>query len=58
MDRLRAERRPTIPTTLGEELATNPFLRAASVDLQRTIGLSGADEVTVFAKTRALKDAF
>jgi hydroxyacylglutathione hydrolase len=58
VDRLRAERRPTIPTTLGEELATNPFLRAASADLQRTIGLSGADEVTVFAKTRALKDAF
>jgi hydroxyacylglutathione hydrolase len=58
VDRLRAERRPTIPTTLGEELATNPFLRAASADLQRTIGLSSADEIAVFAKTRALKDVF
>jgi hypothetical protein len=33
-------------------------LRAASADLQRTIGLSSADEITVFAKTRALKDVF
>jgi len=58
VERLRAERRPTIPTTLRDELATNPFLRAASPDLQRAIGLSGADEVTVFARTRALKDVF
>jgi hydroxyacylglutathione hydrolase len=58
VNRLRAAGRPTVPFTLGEELQTNPFLRAASPGLQRTIGLPGADEVTVFAKTRALKDAF
>ena len=57
-DRLRAERKPTIPTTLRLEIATNPFLRPASTDLQETIGLRGAGEVAVFAKTRALKDAF
>lgn len=28
---LRAEGRPTVPTTLGHELATNPFMRAADV---------------------------
>jgi hydroxyacylglutathione hydrolase len=56
--RLRAAGRPTVPTTLRDELATNPFLRASSRDLQQTIGLSGADEVAVFARTRALKDAF
>ena len=56
--RVRAAGRPTVPTTLGAELETNPFLRAASRDLQRTIGLTGADEVAVFARTRALKDAF
>lgn len=55
---LRAEGRPTIPSTLGAERATNPFLRPTSNDLQATIGLSGAAEVAVFAKTRALKDAF
>ncbi len=32
VDRLRAAGRPTIPTTLREELATNPFLRAATAD--------------------------
>jgi hydroxyacylglutathione hydrolase len=58
VERLRAASLPTIPTTVGVEKATNPFLRAASADLRRTIGLVGADEVEVFAKTRALKDVF
>jgi hydroxyacylglutathione hydrolase len=56
--RLRAEGRPTIPTTVALEKATNPFLRPASPDLQATLGLVGASETEVFAKTRALKDAF
>jgi hydroxyacylglutathione hydrolase len=58
VDRLRREGKPTIPTTLRDEAATNPFLRPASPALQETIGLLGASEVAVFAKTRALKDAF
>ncbi|MCH9669931.1 MAG: hydroxyacylglutathione hydrolase [Gammaproteobacteria bacterium] len=58
IDRLRAEGLPTVPTTMGLERATNPFLRPDSADLQRTIGLEGADLVEVFAKTRALKDSF
>src|SRR5690606_14309258 len=56
--RLRAEERPTIPTTVAAEKATNPFLRPQSADLQRTLGMTGADEVAVFARTRALKDRF
>ena len=56
--RLRAAERPTIPTTVAAEKATNPFLRAASPELQRTLGMTGADEVEVFARTRALKDRF
>ena len=55
---LRAAGKPTVPSTLGEERATNPFLRAASAELRATIGLRGAADVDVFAKTRALKDAF
>ena len=58
IDRLRANGQPTVPSTLGLERTTNPFLRPDSRDLQRTIGLEGADVVEVFAKTRALKDAF
>jgi hydroxyacylglutathione hydrolase len=55
---LRAAGTPTVPSTLGEERATNPFLRPQSADLRATIGLEGAADVEVFAKTRALKDAF
>lgn len=54
----RARGEPTVPTTMGIEKATNPFLRPDSPDLQRTLGLSGADLVAVFAETRARKDAF
>ena len=32
IERLRAEGRPTVPTTLGIEKRFNPFLRAASAD--------------------------
>jgi hydroxyacylglutathione hydrolase len=55
---LRAANRPTVPSTLGEERATNPFLRPTSAELQAAIGLAGGGEVEVFAKTRALKDKF
>jgi hydroxyacylglutathione hydrolase len=53
-----ALRRQNRPTLLGLEKATNPFLRPASPALKATIGLVDADEVSVFAKTRALKDSF
>jgi hydroxyacylglutathione hydrolase len=56
--RLRAAGQATVPTTLGEERATNPFLRAQSQDLRATIELTDAADVDVFAKTRALKDSF
>jgi len=58
VDRLRAEGRPTVPTTVALEKATNPFLRARSSGLRETIGLPNATDVEVFARTRALKDAF
>ena len=56
--KLRAAGTPTVPSTLDEERATNPFLRPASVELRAMVGLVGAPDVEVFAKTRALKDAF
>jgi len=58
IDRLRAHGLPTVPTTIGLERATNPFVRPMSENLQTTIGLSGADLVSVFAETRRLKDNF
>jgi hydroxyacylglutathione hydrolase len=55
---LRREGRPTVPTTLGLEKATNPFLRATSPGLKAAIGLADAGPVEVFARTRELKDGF
>lgn len=58
IDRLRAARVATVPTTLALEKATNPFLRAASPDLQAALGMIGAAPVEVFAETRRRKDRF
>lgn len=55
---LRAENKPTVPMTLKQELATNPFLRPSSANLQQTIGLVGSAPVEVFAETRRRKDNF
>ena len=58
IDAKRAENIPTVPTTIGLERATNPFVRPMSENLQATIGLMGADLVSVFAETRRRKDHF
>jgi hydroxyacylglutathione hydrolase len=58
IDRLRSAGRPTVPTSIGLEKATNPFLRAESESLQRVVGLSGQAAVDVFAETRRRKDNF
>jgi len=47
----------TIPTTIAEECATNPFLRADDADLQANLGMSGAPATEVFAEIRRRKDA-
>jgi len=58
IDRMRADGKPTVPSTIGLEKATNPFLRPTSEALQETIGLRGARPVEVFAETRRRKDNF
>ena len=54
----RSSGSPTIPTTLGLEKKTNPFLRSHSDNLQKTIGLTGKTELEIFTRTRELKDNF
>jgi hydroxyacylglutathione hydrolase len=56
--RLRAEKRPTLPTTIAAELAANPFLRADKPSVQAAVGMAGADAADVFAEIRARKDRF
>jgi hydroxyacylglutathione hydrolase len=52
----------TTPTTIASEKATNPFVRWDSVELRQTLQRRfpklPMDDVSVFAKTRALKDEF
>jgi len=54
---LRAKSQFTVPGKMADELATNPFLRWESAELQKTLGV-GTDAVAVFARTRELKDNF
>ena len=55
---LRRARKDTLPVSLGTEKATNPFLRADSMEIQKKFGLEGQAEIKTFAATRALKDQF
>jgi hydroxyacylglutathione hydrolase len=56
--KLRAANLPTVPTSIGLERRTNPFLRPDSADLRATLGMPDADNVAVFAETRHRKDNF
>lgn len=55
---LRAQDIPTVPSNLGIELVTNPFLRADNADLQYAIGMKDADPSDVFSEVRTRKDNF
>jgi hydroxyacylglutathione hydrolase len=54
----RAEGAPTIPSTIGLEKRTNPFLRPDSREIRRTLNMADANDVAVFAEMRARKDNF
>jgi hydroxyacylglutathione hydrolase len=58
VEALRREGTPTVPTTLAIERETNPFLRPTSPGIRAALDLAEADEVSVFARVRALKDRF
>jgi hydroxyacylglutathione hydrolase len=50
--------RPTVPSTIREERLTNPFLRAASPEMGRAIGMLNASAVEVFTELRKRKNEF
>ncbi|HEV2000699.1 MAG TPA: hydroxyacylglutathione hydrolase, partial [Xanthobacteraceae bacterium] len=54
----RARNEPTLPSTLKEEKATNPFLRADDPAIAEAIGMKGADPAAVFAELRERKNSF
>ena len=55
---LRAANKPTIPTSIGLERATNPFMRPDSPAMRATLGMPDASDVEVFAEVRSRKDKF
>lgn len=48
----------TLPTTIGEELETNPFLRWDDPAIRRGLGMENASDAQVFAEIRRRKDDF
>jgi hydroxyacylglutathione hydrolase len=58
VDMMRARGEPTVPSTMGEELATNPFLRADKPELIAAAGLAGKPPAEAFAEIRRRKDKF
>ena len=58
IDAARAAGRPTVPTSIGLEKATSPFVRPASEEIRERLGLEGASDVEVFGAVRQAKDVF
>lgn len=58
INQLRANHQPTVPSTLEQELATNPFFREDSPALQKTLHKLNSKPVEIFAEVRRLKDNF
>src|ERR1700674_1612518 len=56
VEMLRAVRQPTVPSTLGEEKAANPFLRADLPAVAKLVGLAGQPAWKVFAEIRERKN--
>lgn len=58
IEKLREQGKPTLPTTLREEMATNPFLRWHDPAIRRNLGMDNASDEAVFAEIRKRKDLF
>lgn len=56
VEAMRARGEPTIPSTIGLEKATNPFLRAADPAIRQHLGLERAPDFEVFSEIRRRKD--
>jgi hydroxyacylglutathione hydrolase len=53
---LRAAGKPTLPTTIGIELETNPFLRPHVAAIQQRLGMAGKPEWQIFGEIRERKN--
>jgi hydroxyacylglutathione hydrolase len=55
---LRENKQPTVPSTIGAELATNPFFRENSLSIQNYLNRQGKMPVEIFAALRKLRDSY
>jgi hydroxyacylglutathione hydrolase len=58
---LRAEGKPSLPCTMGDEQATNPFLRwdePTVIEKAMSLGAASAEPAAVFAALRKAKDTY
>jgi hydroxyacylglutathione hydrolase len=55
---LAKESKPALPTTIKQELATNPFLRPWSPAIQKRLGMEGRPLDEILGEIRRRKDRF
>ena len=48
----------TVPSNLGLEKKTNPFLRPFDKNIRKNLNMCGSSDIEVFSKIRSLKDRF
>lgn len=58
INQVRAAGGFTVPATLAEERATNPFLRAALPEMKSALGMQDASDLAVFTELRARRNGF
>ncbi|HRE60303.1 MAG TPA: hydroxyacylglutathione hydrolase [Micropepsaceae bacterium] len=54
----RARNMPTMPSTIGDEIATNPFMRAKEPALAAACAMTGKPPAEVLGEIRRRKDSF
>ena len=52
------DKKPTIPSTIKDEIQTNIFLRYDDLDIKDALNLKNASDLEIFTKLRDLKDSF
>ncbi len=58
VNRMRRNNLATVPSTIRDELATNPFLRVDSPEIRESLAIGSGDPVEQFAEIRRRKDHF
>jgi hydroxyacylglutathione hydrolase len=56
--RQRQQNKMTCPTTIGDELKTNPYMRCDSPEIRKVLGMEQATDAEVFAELRKRKNDF